>query len=826
MKRDGEPEQVTLPDTTDTAPPNVPLPDTFVSRDDTPISPFDDEGAACDEAPGRYEPIAGELGHGGMGRVVAVVDHFVGRVVAMKQLLNELTSNPSVGTHATAKLEQRFLREARLTGQLEHPAIVPVYEIGRRKDGSLYYTMTRLRGPTLAEALHGAGGLDARLLLMPNVLTVCQAIAHAHERGVINRDIKPQNVMLGRFGVTYVLDWGLARAKNEAEADVRLAPTLTQGVSPVGTPSYMSPEQASAQVELIDERSDVWGLGATLYEVLTGQPPYSGHSPWDVIADVKTKPWVPVRQLEPRAPADLVAICEKALNKDRAQRYPNAGAMVSDLESWLQGRRVGAYEYTSVELLQRFVKRQRQVLGVGLAAALALLAVGAVSYARIREERNATRQFAQLLAGDLGSKLDAVPGARDAVGQMWERVIDFYVRQPPVTPEEQDAVVLAWLRLGELQQNAGQLVEARRTLTRCAELAPLEPLPVRLGLATTAVSCRLDLAQLESLEGHAEASRVAYSRLWATLAPLEERFELAQWKASLASVGARVADAANLAGQLDEAAEVAARALALQERALSLAPDDPAVRQQTVMALQAMEVNDFSFDHPQSALAHGARAISLARPLAQPNNFDAQRSLGSLLRQHGMLLSWFDASADEAHALLVEATSHLERALTLDPGDLSTMGELGDTWLELEEPGKALAVLSRANTLGVKGEYALSLGFAQLLARDLPAAKETFEQGDPTRQGLVCLAVIAALSERPHDAADLLRKSQERSEEPLQWPRGAIGRLARPQRNPSARVLEAFTVDYERAFVANDRPGMQQAFETAIAGFDALPAHR
>jgi tetratricopeptide (TPR) repeat protein len=761
-----------------------------------------------------------------MGRVVAVVDHFVGRVVAMKQLLNELTSNPSVGTHATGKLEQRFLREARLTGQLEHPAIVPVYEIGRRKDGSLYYTMTRLRGPTLAEALRGASGLDGRLLLMPNVLTVCQAIAHAHERGVINRDIKPQNVMLGRFGVTYVLDWGLARAKNEAEADVRLAPTLTQGVTPVGTPSYMSPEQASAQVELIDERSDVWGLGATLYEVLTGRPPYSGQSPWEVIADVKTKPWVPVRQLEPRAPADLVAICEKALNKDRAQRYPNAAAMVSDLESWLQGRRVGAYEYTSVELLRRFVKRQRLVLGVGLAAAVALSAVVGVSYAHIREERNATRQFAQLLAGDLGRKLDAVPGARDAVGQMWEQVIDFYARQPAVTPEEQDALVLAWMRLGDLQMNGGQLVDARRTFTRCAELVPLEPLPQRLAQATTAVYCRSGLAQLDALDGRAEASRVGFTQLWTSLAPLEARFDSAEWKSALAAMGTRVADAANLAGNLDEAAAVATRALALQERALQLAPDDPIVRRRTVLALQAMEVNTFTFARPQEALQHGARAVGLARPLALPNSFEGQRTLGSLLRQHGMLLSWFDAHTDEAHALLVEATTFLARALTLDPGDLTTLGELADTWIELGEPGKALPLLSRATAQGVKGDYALSLGFAQLQARDLAGAKATFEQADPTRQSQVCLAVIAALSERPRDAADLLRQSIERAEEPLQWPRGAIGRLAQAQDTASARVLTTFTVDYERAFVVDDAPGMKRAFDNAIAAFDALPAHR
>src|SRR6185436_19147574 len=135
-------------------------------------------------------------GRGGIGRVVVVHDRFLGRDVAMKELLAEHISNPSVGTTRVVALEQRFLREARLTGQLEHPAIVPVFELGRRLDGGLYYTMQRVRGRTLHQVLKDARSLEGRLKVLSSYLTLCQAIAYAHSRAVVHRDIKPQNVMI------------------------------------------------------------------------------------------------------------------------------------------------------------------------------------------------------------------------------------------------------------------------------------------------------------------------------------------------------------------------------------------------------------------------------------------------------------------------------------------------------------------------------------------------------------------------------------------------------------------------------------------------------
>ena len=218
--------------------------------------------------------------------------------------------------HAGCGSSARFLREARVQGQLEHPAIVPVYELGRRRDGTLYYTMPRIRGRTLAQALHDSPSLEARLELVADLLAASRAVAAAHHRKVVHRDLKPQNVMLGLQGETYVLDWGLARVMGRAHPErntVELAPALTGGLQgPVGTPSYMSPEQALGDRDELDERADVWGLGAMLFEMLTGRAPFLGASPWEVVADVRTKSPPRVLSLEPLAPPELVAICEQA----------------------------------------------------------------------------------------------------------------------------------------------------------------------------------------------------------------------------------------------------------------------------------------------------------------------------------------------------------------------------------------------------------------------------------------------------------------------------------------------------------------------------------
>ena len=355
----------------------------IVPRD---ASSVDDAAAGAEattvtsEQTGRYVPRGGsaeaaEIGRGGLGRVWIASDEHLGREVAIKELLAD-GSGSSVGRLGTGKatgtsgLVMRFLREARVTGQLEHPNIVPVHEVGRRADGAYYYAMRLVRGRTLDDALKGCRSLDERLKLLHHFVDLCNAVAYAHSRGVVHRDLKPANVMIGEFGETVVLDWGLAKVRGkedirgrELEKEVKLLQDAGAGHtvdgSAIGTPAYMSPEQADGAIAEIDERSDVWSLGAVLFELLAGRPPYEGATPFEIIGKVLKDPAPAVREFETRVPKELAAVTMKALERDKSRRYDSARELASEIDAYLSGGRIRAYEYSSWELISSFVKRNR-----------------------------------------------------------------------------------------------------------------------------------------------------------------------------------------------------------------------------------------------------------------------------------------------------------------------------------------------------------------------------------------------------------------------------------------------------------------------------------
>ena len=292
------------------------------------------------ELEGRYAAL-GPCGRGGQSQVLMALDQHLGRYIALKELLPR--AGDAAGRHLLAA---RFLHEARITAYLQHPSIVPLYELGRRGDGTPYYTMQLVRGRTLARALADAPTLAARRGLLPHLLSACEAIAYAHSRGIVHRDIKPQNIMIGEFGETIVLDWGLAKMTSAAARDPAAAPWLmrdptvaTMYGSPVGTPAYMSPEQAHGRLDEIDERTDVWGLGALLYHLLAGQPPFLGASPPEMLARARGGTFRPIREAAPDAPAALAAVVERALSPSQEDRYPDARALARDLAAYLTAER-------------------------------------------------------------------------------------------------------------------------------------------------------------------------------------------------------------------------------------------------------------------------------------------------------------------------------------------------------------------------------------------------------------------------------------------------------------------------------------------------------
>lgn len=292
-------------------------------------------GAAKPVGAARYE-LGRELGRGGMGRVVEAQDRQFDRPVAVKLLLGQ-------GTQARA----RFEAEARVTAQLDHPAIPGVHELGKLDDGTPFYAMHLARGRTLEAALVEAPTLEDRLRHLPVLIQVAQALAAAHEVGVVHRDVKPQNVIVGSHGRAFLLDWGIAKVRSAIGAPgtggggsatvedgtTRAAHTLQGSV--MGTPAYMAPEQARGDVDRIDARTDVFALGAILYHLLTGRCPYPADTAAQaLVAAVETR-WEPLERAAPTAPPGLSQICARAMAPDPADRFRDAGDMAAALECFL-----------------------------------------------------------------------------------------------------------------------------------------------------------------------------------------------------------------------------------------------------------------------------------------------------------------------------------------------------------------------------------------------------------------------------------------------------------------------------------------------------------
>ncbi|MBK9644279.1 MAG: protein kinase [Deltaproteobacteria bacterium] len=331
-----------------------------------------------------------EVGRGALGAVEAVTDQQLGRRVARKRLIVE------GGAH-----RERFLRETRITACLEHPNIVPLYDVGTNADGSPWYTMRLLPGRTLSDAMARAQSRAERHALLDHVLDACQAMAYAHARGVIHRDLKPENVVVGGAGETWVVDWGLALAL--PGSPLAEGPAPRWGVA--GTPSTMAPEQARG--EALDARADVFALGAILFELLTGAPLRRGDSR-RMLEQAATAPPPTMRRRNVHAHPALAAIVEKALSFDPKGRYPDAGALSDDLRAWSAGQRVNAYSYSPVEALRLLYDRYRWQARVGAATITFAAVVLALAVGQVRAERDhalaAERDRAQALGVVLAAR--------------------------------------------------------------------------------------------------------------------------------------------------------------------------------------------------------------------------------------------------------------------------------------------------------------------------------------------------------------------------------------------------------------------------------------
>ena len=360
----------------------------------------------------RYR-LGAELGRGGMGRVVEAFDLQLGRTVALKEVL------PRGGSG----IVRRFEREVQLTARLEHPSIVPIYDSGVTADGRPFYVMRRVSGRPFDELVSRAKDLDERLTLLPALLGAIDAVGHAHRRGVIHRDIKPQNILIGELGETIVIDWGLAKVIGEEDAESgELVPSAgdslqTQMGSVFGTPGFMAPEQARG--EELGTRGDVFALGATLYQLLAGTPPHQGISATEVIDKTARHDVRPLAEVAPGAPPPLVAIVDKALSFEAGKRYPNAGALAEDVRRFLAGQLVAAHRYTPLQRVTRFAKRHRAPLGVAAFALVAVAVMAWIGVARIITARDA----ADASRAEAVSGQKAAETARDALAERHDALL-------------------------------------------------------------------------------------------------------------------------------------------------------------------------------------------------------------------------------------------------------------------------------------------------------------------------------------------------------------------------------------------------------------------
>ena len=354
----------------------------------------------------RYA-IETEVGKGGMGAVMRIHDQHLNRRLAMKVLLERSAPRDEEEKRLAHQLLGRFLEEAQVTSQLDHPGVVPVHELGLDQNGKVYFTMRLVKGRTASDVFALAreekeGWTTTRALEV--VLKVCDTMAYAHDKGVLHRDLKPSNVMVGRFGEVYVMDWGLAKVLGQADRhDLRIRRDESTGVSRIdsarkrdeesdagssvvsmdgqqlGTPSYMPPEQARSEV--LDARADVYSIGAMMYELLTGRAPYTAPgarpSPYRILNEVIDGPPKRIEELEKSVPAELVAIVERAMHRERDGRYPNTLELAADVRAFLAQRVVKAYRTGAIVEMKLWIRRNR-ALASSLAAAALILVAGMV----------------------------------------------------------------------------------------------------------------------------------------------------------------------------------------------------------------------------------------------------------------------------------------------------------------------------------------------------------------------------------------------------------------------------------------------------------------
>ena len=716
-----------------------------------------------------------EIARGGMGRIWVARDRRLGRDVALKEVLVD-----------TGAIVRRFEREARITARLQHPSIVSVHEAGVWPSGEPFYAMRLVSGRSLDEAIGAADGFAGRLALLPNVLAAADAMAYAHGQRVIHRDLKPRNVVVGDFGETVVIDWGLAKELGVPSADSldgelglvssggSSSPGETTAGDILGTPAYMPPEQAAGQA--VDERADVYALGAMLYHLLANEPPYRLPSGAEVIAAVMVEPPTPVSERAPATPRELVAIVERAMARDPAARYPSARELAEDLRRFQTGQLVGAYRYSTGQLVRRWMRRHRTAIAAVAAAAIVSVVIGVVALTRIfaaerRVEaesahalasRTTAEELSQFMIDNLEKKLVAV-GRLDLLDVVARRAAAYYeTRGDEGTDEDRYDLATARNTLGGTFEKRNDMVNARVEWDKAelllAALIVREPSNVKYGAEMLRV--RTNVGILDIWSGH--SAEQVFRPIMADADAL-----LAAHPHDPMALHAAATAHATFAGSLEHSDPPAS--LAESARSLELANQLAALSTDRADQKVVMQVHETRGEliamikHDNAgALAEYRLAIASAEKLvaADPQDTDMLDRLASIRSELGRgLLEGHDfvgakaeleaarAIAERLHRLEPSNQSWFSTLQTLDTDMgrmLATQGDYPGALAHYRASEAALGELSAGapSNLSVKANLATTLrniGQVQMLTHQLVDASASYQRAADMTQSLLAV---------------------------------------------------------------------------------------
>jgi serine/threonine-protein kinase len=657
------------------------------------------------------------LAHGGLGEVFVALDAELHREVALKQILEKHADDPIS--------RQRFIAEAEITGGLEHPGVVPVYGLGTYADGRPYYAMRFIKGDSLKESIErfhadpslrsdsGRRSLELRKLLR-RFLDVCNAIDYAHSRGVIHRDIKPANIILGKHGETLVVDWGLAKAIGRADplaGEQTIAPSSsgseeTLPGSALGTPAYMSPEQASGDLDRLGPRSDVYSLGATLYCLLTDRPPFEGDDVGEILRNVKSGNFRAPRDVDPSLDNALESVCRKAMAAEPQDRYVSCRALAEDVERWGADEPVSAYPEPLTRRARRWAKRNRTLVATAVVA-LAASVVGLSAVLVVQTHAKA----------DIARALERETQARRALAEANTKVQTRYELALEAIKTFHTGVSQDFL----LSQDQFKVLRDRLLKSASDFYGKLGAL---LGKETDVVSRRalaesnFELAGLTDKVGHKEAALEAHRAVLAYYEALAAAPDAdAETRAGVGRSLTAVARLLDSIGKTDEALATYRRAESLLVSLVELHPDAMPIRRALAESRAQLGWLVYSTSNSTDGLQLLRRARSEQEIIANAAGatLAARRELAETISQVGRILFETGEPA-EGEAEYRKSLALRQELVTQDPTAADLRNGLANGHNNL---GFVLARMGRFDEC--EAEHRKALAIRQKLAEENPA---------------------------------------------------------------------------------------------------------